>query len=181
MPVMLGRRWLVLVGIGWSALLIAGALAHVLVFRCWACEGGALASPHRSLLFVTVTSLAVVTFQRSRGKLNGGRASSPSSTALLAVQIPAFVVLEWVEHGASVAGILSNSVVLVGTIMQFVLAVVTARTVPAVVGALRTRPRVTQRSTSDRAPVVDVDTESNRAGARTSARRRAPPPLLLPA
>jgi hypothetical protein len=120
---------------------------------------------------IPVVVLAVVVLALRPGSTSGA-ALVPR---LLAIQLPAFAMIEVLERG-SVAGAASDPAVFVGMVLQVVLAVVAAWLFDLLTRAVRAVVRILERRTrarSSSAPALDE--HPLRLELLLPARRRAPP------
>jgi hypothetical protein len=127
------------------------------------------------LAVVPVVVLAVAVRAIRTGSPSGGAALV---TRLLAVQVPAFALIEVLERG-SVASAASDPAVFVGVVLQVVLAVAAAWLIEGLTGVVRAVVKALEsprpRARSARAPTLDE--YPPRHELLFLARRRAPPLL----
>jgi hypothetical protein len=175
------RDALIAAGTAWAGLVLGHLLAYALAYPGEAARRSHLAGTgHGWLDVVTLSLLAVVPAVLALTAIRSLSAGSRGTTwiRLAALQVPAFLLIEVAERGASFDRALTDPAVLLGLAVQVVVAAVAAlllrgfsRTVAAV--AARRRP---SRAPSATAPAVAApDVEPPHLVRLVRSRRRAPP------
>jgi hypothetical protein len=175
------RDGLIAAGTAWAGLVLGHLLAYALAYPGQATRRAHLAGTgHGWLDVVTLSLLAVVPAVIALTVVRSLRDGSTGTTwtRLAALQVPAFLLIEVAERGASIDRALTDPAVLLGLALQLVVAAVAAlllrgfsRAVAAV--AARGRPATPRSAKALARPAPDLAPPHLLRLVR--ARRRAPP------
>jgi hypothetical protein len=177
-------RVLVIGGLAWSGVVLGHLVAYLLAYPAEAERATRLADTgHGSFPLLLVSALAAIPGILSLlavRVMRGDRSPSLFSTAvwLAAIQVPAFLAMEFFERGLSLEQMVLEPAVLVGLVIQVLVAVISAvlvKTFVRAVVALTSRLRRLPRQAPARLLAPAMGHRPKRLVFLTSARRRAPP------
>jgi hypothetical protein len=184
MGVVIRIRVLVIGGLAWSGVVLGHLCAYLLAYPAEAERATRLADTgHGSFPLLLVSALAAIPGILSLlavRVMRGDRSPSLFSTAvwLAAIQVPAFLAMEFFERGLSLEQMVLEPAVLVGLVIQVLVAVISAvlvKTFVRAVVALTSRLRRLPRQAPARLLAPTMGHRPKRLVFLTSARRRAPP------
>lgn len=169
-------------GTAWAGLVLGHLLAYALAYP----EEGArrshlAATGHGWLDLVSLSLLAVIPailLLTTSGTLRG-RPAVTAWSRLAALQVPAFLLIELAERGSAIDGAFSDPAVLLGIVLQLVVAGVAAlllRGVSALITAVARRRHSRERTESAGSPAPPQIAPPHLLRL-VRIRRRAPPPI----
>ena len=175
------RDGLIAAGAAWAGLVLGHLLAYALAYPGEASRRSHLAGTgHGWLDLVTLSLMAVVPAVLALTAVRSLRGGSRGTTwvRLAALQVPAFLLIEVAERGASFDSALTDPAVLIGLVVQVVVAAVAALLLR---GFSRAVAAVAARVRSPRAPAATApasaapDLAPPHLVRLVRSRRRAPP------
>lgn len=177
-------RFVVIGGLAWSGVVLGHLVAYVVVYSAEAERSARLADTgHGSFPLLLVSALAAIPAILSLlavRVMQGDRSPSLFSTAvwLAGIQVPAFLAMELFERGMSFEHTLLEPALLIGLMVQVLVAVISAvlvKTFVRAVVALTSRLWRLQRQASARLLAPAIGHRPKRLVFLISARHRAPP------
>jgi hypothetical protein len=175
------RRDLIAAGTAWAGLVVGHLLAYALAYPGEAARRSHLAGTgHGWLDVVSLSLMAVVPAVLALTAIRSLRGGSPGTTwmGLVALQVPAFLLIEVAERGASLDRAFTDPAVLLGLVLQVLVAAGAAlllrgfsRAVAAVAARIRSR-RAPEKSAPSHVASGIAPPHLVRL---VRARRRAPP------
>lgn len=177
-------RGLAIGGLAWSGVVLGHLCAYLLAYPGEAERSAHLADAgHGSFPLLLISGLAAIPAILSLlavRVIRGDRTPAPLSTAVMlaAIQVPAFLAMEFLERGMSLERMVLEPAVLVGLGVQVLVAIISAvlvKTFARAVGALTSRLWRPPRQAPAVLLTPATDHRPNRLVFLISARHRAPP------
>lgn len=173
-------------GLAWMGIVLGHVLAYLLAYPEDGARSAKLAAtghdgfslPVVSALAVLPAVLALVSGRRFRGHRSSLK---PTALWLAAIQVPAFVGMESIERAWADGHTLLDPAILLGLLVQLLVAAVAAVLVGAVAKVVRVLTRERTHAPRDAAAPPDNATQrevSHRLTFLIRARRRAPPSVF---
>jgi hypothetical protein len=172
---------LIVAGTAWAGLVLGHLLAYAVAYPGEAARSSHLAGTgHGWLDVVTLSLLAVIPAVLALTAVRSLRGGSRGTTwvRLAALQVPAFLMIEVAERGASFDRAFSDPAVLIGLVVQVVVAAVAPlllRGFSRAVAAVAARVRSPRAAAATAPAVAPLDLSPPHLVRLVRSRRRAPP------